>query len=61
MKDEIFVFGDRVYDIRVRPADDLRTALVVVTLDGRFEWSLTVPGWRGVSLGAAGQTGCRLP
>lgn len=53
----VFVLGDRVYDIRVTPADDHRTALVTVALDGRFEWSLTVPGWRGVSLGAAADTG----
>ena len=57
MTHETFVLSDRVYDIRVTPVDDLRTALVTVTLDGRLEWSLTVPGWRGVSLGAAGETG----
>jgi hypothetical protein len=57
MTDETFVISDRVYDVRVSPAEDLRTAVVTVTLDGRFEWSLTVPGWRGVSLGASGNTG----
>lgn len=57
MTAETFILGDRVYDMRVSPADDLRTAVVTVTLDGRYEWSLTVPGWRGVSLGASGETG----
>lgn len=52
-----FILGDRVYDVRVSSDDDLRTAVVTVTLDGRYEWSLTVPGWRGVSLGASGGTG----
>ncbi|GAB3700257.1 hypothetical protein [Mariniluteicoccus flavus] len=57
MTGETFILSDRVYDVRVSPADDLRAAAVTVTLDGRFEWSLTVPGWRGVSLGASGETG----
>lgn len=57
MNAETFILRDRVYDVRVSPDDDLRTAVVTVTLDGRYEWSLTVPGWRGVSLGASGETG----
>jgi len=57
MTNETFVLRDRVYEVRVAPVDDLRTAVVTVTLDGRFEWSLTVPGWRAVSLGASGETG----
>ncbi|MFT3876847.1 MAG: hypothetical protein QM708_10565 [Propioniciclava sp.] len=57
MTDETFVFRDRVYEVRVSPAEDLRTAVVTVTLDGRFEWSLTAPGWRAVSLGASGEIG----
>lgn len=55
--DMTFIFNDRIYDVHVSPDGDFRTAGVTVTLDGRFEWSLTVPGWGGVSLGAAGETG----
>lgn len=57
MTAQTFIFSDRVYDMRVSSHDDFRTAVVSVTLDGRYEWSLTVPGWRGVSLGASGETG----
>lgn len=57
MMDKTFVLGDRVYEVRVSRAGDLRTAVTTVTLNGRFEWSLTVPGWRALSLGASGEIG----
>lgn len=57
MTEQTFVLSDRVYGVLVSPSDDHRTAVVTVTLNGRFEWSLTVPGWRGVSLGASGEIG----
>ena len=55
MSDEVFVIGGRVYDIGVSCIDgDPRTVVVTVTLDGRFEWSLMVPGWRRLSGGVRG-------
>ena len=48
------VVNDLVYEVRVSSGDDLRAATVTVTLNGRFEWSCAVSGWRGVSLGASG-------
>lgn len=57
LRSETFVVGNRIYSIRIARTEDLRTAVMTVALDGRFEWSLAMAGWGGVSWGAWGETG----
>lgn len=51
------VVGKHVYQLRTFPTDDFRYAELTLILDQQAEWSLTVPGWAPIYLGASGQTG----
>jgi hypothetical protein len=47
-----FVVGERTFVVRVDADLAPSSVAVTVTLDGRFEWTFTVPGWRPLSFGS---------
>jgi hypothetical protein len=57
MTELTYVLDQHMYGVHVLMEDDLRTAVVDITLDRQFHWTSDVSPWRGVSFGAAGSVG----
>jgi len=51
------VLDDRIYDISFTPKENVRTATLNVSLNGRTFQPVVVSGWRRLSLGASSETG----